>query len=145
MSTLRRVCYFGRRVCIGFLFLDSPGEDLCGDPDSNKSNWKENSKHKAIYYREGAVTRWESGQVLQGGTGPRLFRNWIFVVVSLGWEELWYTVGWSLMEAASSHLGNSSHRLGGGFLTPQGLYQNVMTAFLYQRGYNHNANSLCWG
>lgn len=75
MSTLRRVCYFGRRVCIGFLFLDSPGEDLCGDPYSNKSNWKESSKHKAVYYREGAVTRWESGQVLQGGTGPRLFRN----------------------------------------------------------------------
>ena len=34
--------------------------------------------------------------------------------VSVGWEELRATVGWSLMETASKHLGNSPHKLEGG-------------------------------
>lgn len=33
--------------------------------------------------------------------------------VSLGWEELESIVGWSLMEASSSHLEDYFHRLGG--------------------------------
>ena len=43
----------------------------------------------------------------------RVFWNWI-LLVSLAWGELGHTAGWFLMEAASNHLGNSHHSLGGG-------------------------------
>lgn len=48
-----------------------------------------------------------------GELAPTLFWDWIVLVLSgLGGAET-DSVGWSLMEAASSQLGNSPHRLGG--------------------------------
>lgn len=52
--------------------------------------------------------------------------------VFLSWEELWHTVGWCLTEAASSHLGDSSHRLGAGIFDATKLVQQLaIAAFLH--------------
>lgn len=49
-----------------------------------------------------------------------------YYCVSLGWEELGRTVGWSLMEAVSSPLGNSTQ-----FLALRGWSPSIKAAFLH--------------
>ena len=59
--------------------------------------------------------RWESGQIPQGGTGPRLFREWIFVVAFWAGRSSGVLWGGSRFD----QLGNSSHRSGGGVFDPE--------------------------
>lgn len=53
----------------------------------------------------------------RGGNGCDLQESFPFVCIDLA---LW--PGWSLTNAASNHLGDSFHRLGGKFLNLKGLY-----------------------
>lgn len=103
-------------VCIVWMrcgFLDSP-QDLRGDtrwnpqPEGRKvASTKQFIKAK-VHSQDKRVGRfWEVDLPLSLPLGCFGIGDF---GVSLDWEELWHSVGWSLMETAANHLGDSSHR-----------------------------------
>ena len=125
--------------------MDSPQDGLHGDLHSNQDSQKESSKDKAVFKvkvhcQGGSAVRFQEVE-----QALRLFGDWIL----LGFCGLGGAVRYSevvSIKVVSNHLGDSSHRLGGGIFDPTRFVPRTISAvFLHDGGggvYNCNANTV---